>query len=257
MNWLKGLSFFVMIAIAIAASGKDEGLERMWSLFEEANSAYKNSAFDQAIDLYGQIIEQGYESEKVYFNLANCYYKKNSLTYALLYYERAFRLDPEDEDILHNLNIARNQMADKVEPLPSFFLSDYWDGFSMMQSPDQWSVWFLVWLALACALFTLFIAARKRNIKQLGFSLSILFLLSAALCIAAATHADNMLSKPEAIVFASTLNVKSEPGLNATDQFVIHEGLKVEVVQEEGEWVRIRLEDGNSGWVRNQSIERI
>ncbi len=254
MNWLKTLLLVLMVSLAGQVLANTERLEMM---FAEANEAYKNGDVAQAKELYTGILEEGFESSKLYFNLANCYYKERSYPSALLYYERAKRLAPNDEDVLHNLHIAQLQITDKVEALPTFFLTDYWNGFSLMQSPDRWAAWFIGLLLMACAAFTTFLVARKKSFKQFGFSLSIAVFLLAGICLAAAISAQGILEKPEAIVFDSSVNVKSEPALTATDQFVVHAGLKVEVMQAEEDWARIRLENGNSGWVRIQSIEQI
>lgn len=256
MSWRKYI-LHTMLALLSFSALAEEGKERLQAMFSEANEAYRNTEIAAAKDLYTQIIEEGYVSAKVYFNLANCYYKEQSYPSALLYFERAKRLAPNDEDIAHNLRIAQMQITDKVEELPTFFFVQFWNDFSLMQSSDAWSVWFIIMLLITCTGFTIFLAAQKRGIKQLGLIVSVLFLIVSGIYLAAANRAQSILEKPEAIVFDPSVSVKSEPSMASTDQFVIHAGLKVEVLKFEESWSRIRLQNGNSGWVKNQSIERI
>jgi SH3-like domain-containing protein len=54
-----------------------------------------------------------------------------------------------------------------------------------------------------------------------------------------------------------TVTVKSSPSEKGTNLFVIHEGLKVRVTDKLGDWLEVRLADGNKGWLMIESIERI
>lgn len=64
-------------------------------------------------------------------------------------------------------------------------------------------------------------------------------------------------SANSAIVFAATVTVKSAPQDNSNDLFVLHEGTKVEVTETLGEWKKIRIADGNVGWLRTNTIHII
>jgi SH3-like domain-containing protein len=60
-----------------------------------------------------------------------------------------------------------------------------------------------------------------------------------------------------AIIFSPAVNGKSSPDQSGKDLFVLHEGTKVTVEDEVGEWYEIRLSDGNKGWVPSNSLTRI
>jgi SH3-like domain-containing protein len=60
-----------------------------------------------------------------------------------------------------------------------------------------------------------------------------------------------------AIVMQPTVTVKSSPSEKGTNLFVIHEGLKVKITDKLGDWLEVRLADGNKGWLLTESIERI
>ena len=48
-------------------------------IFESANNYYSNGDYNSAINLYLQIIDSGYESHSLYFNLGNSFYKLNNI----------------------------------------------------------------------------------------------------------------------------------------------------------------------------------
>lgn len=226
-------------------------------LYDSANQAYKAGEFDSAKTLYTEVFQNGMVSPGLFYNLGNTHYRDGNYPAAILFYERALRLDPNDDDIQYNLNIARQFVTDKIEPIQPFFLSKWWVGAARVMTPNQWSWLFLLLLVLGCAQMVLYFVSQKRSIRQTGFLGGIITILLSVVLYSLASTSDHEQTKGEAIVFASSANVKSAPGLNSTDQFVIHAGLKVEVVDEDGDWSRIELLDGNSGWIYTQSIERI
>jgi tetratricopeptide (TPR) repeat protein len=252
MNFRHLIVAFILLPLGLhAAEGHYD------DLFEKANEAYKEGAYDSAKSLYAEIAQNGMVSVALYYNLGNSYYKLGNHPAAILYYERALKLDPTDEDVQYNLEVANALITDQIEPLEEMFITSWWNGLIRLFSPSGWGAAFLMLLCLGLALLTLFFTARSKRIKQLGLlgGLSLLGLSTVSLALAQSAHVQ--LAKQEAIVFQASVRVKSEPSSQGSDQFVIHQGLKIEIVEKDGDWLRIRLSDGNSGWLPSQSIERI
>jgi len=93
--------------------------------FFEANQAYKNHQFQQAVDGYRHLIKNGYENGPVHYNLGNAYFRRGDLGRAILSYERACLLIPRDNDLAFNLSHARNQTQDAYSDLQMSSLSDF------------------------------------------------------------------------------------------------------------------------------------
>ena len=64
-------------------------------------------------------------------------------------------------------------------------------------------------------------------------------------------------SSDAAIVMASSSYVKSAPDAGASDLFMIHEGVRIQILDHVGDWNKIRLEDGKVGWIVKDSFEKI
>ena len=96
------------------------------SLYKKANEQYKKAQYQDAVKSYTQIVDDGCKSEAVYFNLGNAYFKLGDISSALLYYEKAHKLAPGDEDINFNIYFANSKTPDKVEPAPAFFVTQWW-----------------------------------------------------------------------------------------------------------------------------------
>lgn len=245
---------FAVWSTSLFATGSQEHNE---TLFAQANLAYKMGSYDSAKTMYAEIANNGYQSAALFYNLGNTYFKDGNLPAAILYYERAQRISPQDEDILHNLEVANSFITDKIEAVEPMFISAWWSGLAQFMTPTAWAWVFIALLTLLCLLITLFATGRNPGIKQISFLGGIAATLACVFTLMAGFKAKKLSEKQEAIVFSPTVNVKSEPGLGATVQFVVHEGLKVEVVDEDSKWLRINLADGNSGWVPANTVEMI
>jgi hypothetical protein len=61
----------------------------------------------------------------------------------------------------------------------------------------------------------------------------------------------------EAIVLAPRAVVRSSPASDATEMFILHEGVKVRLQESSAAWQRIKLADGKVGWLEANTIEKI
>ena len=227
------------------------------SLFEKGNEAYKAGAYDSAKACYAEIQNNGYASAALFFNMGNTFFKNGNIPAAILYYERAALLDPTDKDIRYNLEVANTYVPDKIDAVEPVFIDAWLESTSSILSPNGWVYLFWTMLVLLCISTLTFFIARQKTLRQIAFLCGVALLLTNAVVLWMAIKSKQIYEKPYAIVFTPSVNVKSEPALNATVQFVIHEGLKVEVVGEDDNWYRIALADGNTGWVPAQSIEPV
>ena len=143
--------------LLIALSMSVAGMAQNWLV--EGNAAYEEGNYDQAMSLYRQIEESGMESAALYYNMGNTYYKMKSYPMAILYYEKALKLDPGNEDIRTNLEIANLAIVDKINVLPQSFIARWWNGLKTSLSADGWA-----WVSVAAfALLLLCLFIRQRN----------------------------------------------------------------------------------------------
>lgn len=227
-------------------------------LMQQANEAYINENYHQAIELYEQIREMQWESSVLYFNLGNAYYQAGQRGKAILNYERALRLNPNDEATRHNLRIARAALPERYEQLPQLFFLDWRDGFVRLLPVDGWAITLVV-LVIALALCAgLFFVLRNRVLKKSVFVIGLVLLVSLFLSIYATNrqyHFHHV--RQEAIVMNPRVTAKSAPGDRGIDVFVIHEGVKVVIQAELMGWYEVRLPNGNVGWINSETIEII
>ncbi len=228
------------------------------ALWEQAAAAYNNANYDQAIEAYMAILSQGLHSAKLYYNLANAHFKKNELGKAILYYNRALRLKPGDEDIRHNLEYAESSTKDSIEEIPEFFLTTWVRAIRLTLSGNTWTILSLVMLALALGMALLFLLSQRLSLRKTGFyMMSAAALLFIVTTLFAISDRKTNVGHTEAIVMSSSVSIKSSPDRAATELFVLHEGTKLTIGDTIEGWAEVRIADGRKGWIETSRIEKI
>ena len=231
---------------------------QLYDTMEKGNIYYRDGEYEKAIEEYSKLDDEGYLGTSLFYNLGNSYYRIGKIGLSILYYERALKLSPADEDIKHNLNFARLSTVDRIQPLPTFFLFEWWDDILSSFSQNGWAyIVFVIYLLVLFLAGSYFFA---RSIKQQKL---VLFSGVAALLVLAISISLLIVKiKREAtvksgVVVEQFVTVKSSPDPKSTDAFVIHEGLKVNLEDKLDEWVKVRLADGKVGWIEDNYVEQI
>lgn len=232
-----------------------------WSLayaqtsFDEANSAYADGRYAEAAELYQSIIDEQ-PCAQVYYNLGNAQFKQGELAQAILAYERALRLDPNNKDAQYNLAFAQSRITDNI-PEQDFFISSWLRKMRNGLSEQTWIVGSIVLFFLALTGLLLFLLGRELWLRKTAFHVAWIALLFSVIAgaNAASLHQRDTL-RNEAIITQGIVNAKSAPDRSGTDLFTLHEGTKVTIRETIGEWANIRV-GNNEGWIRLQNLERI
>ncbi|MBP5219000.1 MAG: BatD family protein [Bacteroidales bacterium] len=229
------------------------------SLWEAGVAAYSDGRYYEAAVLWQAVTLSGEESPVLYYNIGNAFFKQSNYPQAILYYERALKLDPSYSDARFNLEYANGFVQDKIEPVPEFILKSLARKLCYVLGSDAWAVLFLLFLAAALAMAVLFLLASTTGRRRAGFYTGIVFLLLSLASLGFSIwQKSDYRNAGDAIVTAPVSAVKSSPGDgSAKDLFVIHEGTKVKVLDQVGDWKNISLADGRQGWMMSKDIEVI
>jgi len=224
-------------------------------LSDSAQVYYEQGEYQKALDKYNEIIEKGYESGRLYFNLGNAYYKLNKINDAILNYEKAKILLPNNKDIEYNLAMAKRNITDKIEKVPVFFVTAWYNSFVGIFSTDTWAIISMVTFAGMLSFIFVFFFTRSSFFKKFSFWLAIiLFIITSSSFIFSSKEKDRIETRNYAIIFEPVVNIKASPNDIATDLFVLHEGTKVEIRQSSKDWVEIKIEDGSVGWIKRDLL---
>ena len=225
--------------------------------FESANDFYSNGDYSNAINLYLQIIDSGYESHSLYYNLGNSHYKLNNIAESNYYFEMAKRLSPNDSDININLSFAKNMRVDKIEKLPVSQLERIRVKTINLFSVNSWKTIFLIFVWLLCISIFLYIYYAEPSKKKLFFNISIVFILISSLIYWISYEKKIESDKLYGIIYLKEIEVWSEPNKLSELKFLLHEGTKVQLINQAQDWTNIKLENGTTGWLYTDVIKSI
>ena len=240
---------YILILLMVTAFGlRAQNIEDQE--FARANFYYNESKYDTALVIYEKILGEGFISAPLLYNIGNTYFKLRNYPMAILNYEKALKLEPNNEEIRQNLAIANALITDKIEPVPVFFLTRWWRNIGNTLSANGWASASLKLFGLLLVLVFLYLTARTRGLRKTTFFMGILvFLLFVCSLVFATQKYRYANERNEAIVMSPTITVKSSPSSSGVDLFVLHEGSKVEILDKADNWDKIKIADGNVGWL--------
>ena len=252
----KTLMLTLLLIIPIASSAAENYPDSLWNA---ANEAYAQERWEDAVNDYTAIAEASMESAPLWCNLGSAWYKSGNLGKAILCYERALKLDPSYEDARYNLELLNAMKLDRLESVPELILATWMKNLGRTLDSDSWAVCFLVFLVLTLAMVLLFILGSSATSRRAGFFTGVVCLLLAVASLSFSLWQKNEYMKADkAIIMKPVSSVKSSPsGDSAKDLFVLHEGTKVQVLDNVGGWSNIELSDGRQGWLPSSDIEII
>ena len=223
-----------------------------------ADTEYQKGNYQQAIRDYEEVLKNG-ESAEIYFNLGNAYYRTDNITKAVLNYERARLLSPGDDDINFNLQFARSKTIDKITPESEMFFITWYKSLVNFTSVDNWAKTGILCIVMALLLVLLYLFGPQLMLRKIGFfgglAFFVSFLLSNLFAFQQKQALDN---RTGAIIISPSVNIKKTPAKNSADQFVLHEGTRVDIIDKGmTDWRCIRVGDGREGWIETKAIEEI
>ncbi|SDK83221.1 SH3 domain-containing protein [Salinimicrobium catena] len=246
---MKKLIYLLLMLFGLSGMAQNE------EAFEKANSAYADGDYEEAVELYNQILENGEASVAVHYNLGNSYYKLNRIGPSIYHYEKALKMKPGDQDVVNNLQFARNMAIDVIEEPREGGFSQFLDSTTQLFSPSGWG-----WVAIFCmllfvAFFLAYYFSRKTLFKRMFFITGMIFLLLGITSAVIGNLKQNLLeNRSFAIVFSEEADVRSEPNVRSDEVFLLHEGAKVKVTEDFQGWYEIELPNGSQGWIEKSAL---
>ncbi|MEZ5071696.1 MAG: tetratricopeptide repeat protein [Bacteroidales bacterium] len=228
------------------------------SLFLAANEMYQEGSYEEALALYRGIQEAGLESADLYYNMGNAAFRSNNIGHAVLYYEKALKMDPRNENAKHNLEFVSRYRVDSFDAIPVFFLRTWLSSLVRLLAERTWSTVALAAFGLLLSGLLVYLFSRRMPVKKSGFFVAAFALLLLVVSFAAARNRFRQIETPEkGIILAPSVVVRSTPSETGTDLFILHEGTKVTLVEEVSDWHNIRVVDGREGWIHSRDLQSI
>lgn len=249
-------ALYIIVVFFVFTAHAQDSFEM--AAFAKANQAYTAENYDLAIAGYEQILKTGQHSAEVYFNLGNAYYKINAVGPAIYNYEKSLQLDPENADVINNLQFANQMKIDAIEATNTQSIQSDLSSFITSLSVDEWAYFSIVIFLFTILSAILYFYAQTVGKKRLFFIITFLGILFSAISIAAAFYVkDSLKDQQYAIVYTQEFITREEPKENSAASFTLHEGTKVEVLEEFNEWALVLLSNGSKAWIPLDKIKKL
>ena len=254
-----GAATLVALLLLLPFGLQAQSLSYPDSLWKAGVEAYTAGDYAQALKDWQDVQATGLMSQELYYNLGNAYFKDGQIAPAILWYERALRLDPSDADVRYNLEYARALTQDRIEEVPEIFFEQWGHAICYLLPSNTWAVIGLLFLALFVGCVLLFLLGSTSGRRRLGFFAGIAALLIALLGWDFAQWQRSEARRQDmAIVMRPVSSVKSSPSEgSAKDLFILHEGTRVKILDNVGAYSQIEIADGRQGWIPSGEIEVI
>lgn len=214
------------------------------------NDLYQNSKYDEALIEYLKL-EETFVSFDLFYNLGNTYYKLNKTPESILYYEKAKKIDPSDEDLSINIQIANLKVIDKIDKLPSLAITDLKNKFLTSKNLNTWAWVSIISLFICLGLFYWYIRNKTAKKSRASLIIGILFAFITITAFSIGQFGKSKLnSQQEAIIFSSKVDVLNQPNGTIT-VFVLHAGTKVQIRNIQTGWKEIKIDNGSIGWIKD------
>jgi len=245
----KNRHILILVFISLLSGNllsQDSSLDK----FSKGVNLFTSGSYEEALQIWTDLYNTSYRSASLDYNIGNAYFKLNNIPLAILFYERAYMLNPADEDVNYNLQIARTLIVDRFREIPELFFVRWYNFVSLLLTANTWAALSLISFVFSLLLLSLYIYSSRFKQKVIGFWLALIFIIFSVSSISFSLRNKSLVfDSHKAIISSPLVNGKSSPDSSGTDLFILHEGTKVTIEDEVGEWFEIRLSDGNKGWV--------
>jgi tetratricopeptide (TPR) repeat protein len=250
---MKQLLILALLAFSFTGFAQD-----YQAAFQRGNEAFAAADYEKAVAIYEQILAKEQLSFELYYNLGNAYFRLNEIPKAILNYERALQIKPYQKEARYNLKLANQRTLDQISPASPFFLITWWMAWRSFFSSPFWSILTIIALFVSISGSIGWLFGESRTTKKVGFLLTIFFIGLGILFgfTAWQRHAYEQKSNM-AILFAKETPLKLSADNASPDVLMLHEGTKVEVLGKTGLWNKVRLPNGEQGWLPVENLVEI
>lgn len=228
--------------------------ERILAL-SAAESEGSRNHLSKAIELYETARQNGLANGAFYGNLGTLYLRQGDFSRAILNFRKALIFSPRNQQILSNLELARNMRADHFKEAPHSGVLRTLAAFHYdLGYPVRVNIALCAWILAVLASITLL---WKNNLALQVFTILAL-IFACALGTSAAITSWTLKNNAPAVIIAEQTMPRMGDGdaYSPATTSPIHAGTEITVQRSRGDWSLVTLPGNIHAWLKNSDIEK-
>lgn len=237
-----------LLAIVLLMGGFAARANDFATAFATANQLYVDGRFADAAAAYEAMLQTGNISEAILFNRGNALFREGKTGLAIASYREAQLLAPRDPDLRANLQFARTRARGGAP-----YHLDRWRSWLDSLTLNEWTAL----VAAAFWVFLLLLAAaqwRKELRAALGNYILAAGSVAAVLGVCLAVELQSNYFAQSAIVTIGEADIRELPLDGAQSKFKVRDGVELEVLNHEDNWLEVADSAHRVGWVRRDQV---
>ncbi len=221
------------------------------SLFLTANTYYKNKQYNEAEKLYLLVLKKDGNNANALYNLGNTCFHLKQFPYAVWYYEKALKLNPDSKFLKHNIEVTNNKLFNKIEFSKEFFVTKQLKGWVHSTSSNSWGMYLLVALWIGSISMLIYLFTTQNLFYKIGITALLIAVLLGWFTYSTFTKEHH---QDYAIILTTNAYLKKAPveTINAAD--TVQTGVKVQIIDADKDWRKIKLPNEKIGWIEKSNL---
>ena len=219
--------------------------------FATAEAAFQNQDYASALRIYRELLDQGFRSAALFYNLGTTAFKSGNIGMAEAYLLIASYYAPGNQDIRNNLQVVRARTRDRFELKNTFPLQQLYQRLMRRWTMRTWSLIVLGLLTLFSLSLSVSLFLRLAWLRITAWCILCLTLVLLPFWYGAYSH---YLHPDQAVVIRDNTQLKNGPGDQMVTLTELHPGTQITVSQAQDGFVRVMLPNGLVGWVYAENI---
>jgi len=223
----------------------------------EGHHLLQNKQFEEARDIYKQLVEGGYESVSLFYNLGIVEFELGHYPEAILFFEKALRIDPKDKNVLHNLNLANKKIDQDFIAIDDFFLKSWWENWVLSLSVGTWLILSFLALLSLLACFYFYQFGKSYQQKKWGMRAFYPMIFVFILIISSNLSRLSFRNSANKAILLESNSLYMGPDSRSEEMYELIPGTKVEILDSLNGWLKIELINKEFGWMEEKGLGRI
>lgn len=246
--WLVAGLFLFVVTVQINAQEAGMG---------QANQLLQNKQYEAASEKYTSLINEGNEGLSLFYNQGIAQYELSNYPLAILYFEKALKLDPNNKAVQHNLGLANKKLDQEFIEVESFFLKRWWNAITLFMGLPAWTILLFVVLFLTLIAFYFYLFGDSPPKRKLGMRSFYPLVLFSFVLLLIVTHRYHLRTDDSQAIILDKVALHEGADARSELLYELRPGTKIKILDSIQGWIKIELINKEVGWMKEEGFERI